>query len=62
MSEITAEFGTSILKLLEREIGPLKKKIAELEMRLQKQETRARIAIFARKEKKCNSKNQNATP
>jgi hypothetical protein len=52
MSETNAEFGTAVLKLLEREITPIKKKLAELEQRLAKQEERKRIAIFAGKEKK----------
>jgi hypothetical protein len=47
-----AAFGTAIIKLLERELAPIQKKLAEIDERLKKLEKRERFfSIFRRKEK-----------
>jgi hypothetical protein len=46
-----AETGNAILKLLQRELDPINKKLAEIEERLTKLERRERFfSIFRRKE------------
>jgi hypothetical protein len=52
VAELTADFGKGVVLLLQRELAPINKKLAEIEERLRILEKRERrFSIFRRKEK-----------